>query len=142
MEWVVPILPISWPKHALGIGEVRDIFACVERGIDMFDCVIPTREGRHGKLFVWNRKKLSCTPYSWKSLSGKFYKNIVITNAKYTHDASPLDEQCSCETCANRYSRAYIRHLFMTNEPLGMKLATIHNLKFYLELMETTRRVI
>lgn len=142
LEWVVPNLPENKPHYLMGLGRPEEIVEAVKHGIDMFDCVIPTREGRHGKLFMWERKKIFHAPHSWKNLSGKFYKNIVITNAKYTRDALSLDKECSCYTCANHYSRAYIRHLFMTNEPLGARLATIHNLKFYLELMEMIRRVI
>lgn len=143
LKWVVPELPENKPRYLMGLGRPEEIVEAVKSGIDMFDCVIPTREARHGKIFLFNHKKLNFNKnLSWKSLAGKFYNPIQITNSKFTKDFSPLDKNCSCYTCQNNYSRAYIRHLFTTNEPLGMRLTTIHNLKFYLELMRSIRKII
>lgn len=143
LKWVVPVLPENKPHYLMGLGRPEEIVESVKKGIDMFDCVIPTREGRHGKLFIWNRKKINFSKkLSWKNLDGRFYDAIHITNAGFTNDNQPIDKHCDCYACQGNYSRAYLRHLFMTNEPLGMRLATIHNLKFYLDLMKIIRKII
>jgi len=100
-------------------------------GIDMFDCVIPTREGRHGRIFLWNGNQRS----KIANCKADFYKTININNEKFKNDLSPIDKNCNCYLCRN-YSRAYLRHLFATKEPLALRLASIHNLKFYLDLMK------
>ena len=136
LEWVTPLLPANKPRYLMGLGYPEEIVAAVKAGIDMFDCVIPTREGRHGRLFCWKkqfREKISI-------LKGKtFYKTINIRNEKFKNDLSPIDRQCHCQLCRN-YSRAYLRHLFKVNEPLAMRLATEHNLTFYYELMKVLRQ--
>lgn len=111
----------------MGLGRPEEIVAAVKQGIDMFDCVIPTREARHGRLYLWNSK-------SYKLTANSFYKTINITNAKYRTDLSPIND-----THLKQYSKAYLHHLFRTNEPLGMRLATLNNLKFYLDLMSRIR---
>jgi queuine tRNA-ribosyltransferase len=112
-------------RLALGVGTPEDIVRCVNFGWDMFDCVIPTREGRHGRLFI--RKE--------KNLEGKFYEAVNINNKKFKSDFSRVGDSCDCELCRN-YSRAYLNHLFAMKEPLGMRLASIHNLRFYSDLMD------
>ena len=122
LEWSIPALPTDRPRHMLGIGEPEDLFACVQRGIDTFDCVAPTRLARHGVLY---------TP------DGK----ITITHARYREDPTPIDPDCSCPAC-RRFSRAYLRHLFVADELLGYVLATMHNLRYILGLMAAIRAAI
>lgn len=116
---LAPKLPQDRPRYLMGVGRPEDLIEGVRAGIDMFDCVMPTRNARNGQLFT--------------SL-GK----VNIKNSKYQDDASPLDPNCDCETCKN-YSRAYLRHLFIAGELLSSRLNTIHNLSFYLSLMEQMR---
>ena len=117
-----PLLPEERPRYLMGVGTPEDLVDGVFHGIDMFDCVMPTRSARNGLLFT-NGKK------------------VVIKNARYREDASPLDSECDCYTCQN-YSRAYLRHLFVAGEILAMVLNTIHNLRYYLHLMERIREAI
>lgn len=131
MEWVVPYLPDKLPRHALGIGEVQDIFECVERGIDMFDCVAPTRRARNGSLYI--------NPKNGGGTKNKF--TLSIAQAKYTKDKNPIDPSCECYTCQN-FSRAYLRHLYVASEILYHNLATIHNLHFILNLTKQIREAI
>jgi queuine tRNA-ribosyltransferase len=125
LEWVVPVLPHDRPRHLLGIGDVEDIFEVVNRGIDLFDCVAPTRMGRTGTVFATGERRL----------------RIHILNAQFKDDRRPIDPRCHCPTCSN-YSRAYLRHLFVAKELLGVRLATIHNLCFLESLMSRIRRAI
>ncbi len=120
--WVNAILPEEKPRHLLGIGEPEDLFAAVEAGCDLFDCIAPTRMGRHGTLHTTDGR-------------------INIKNAKFIEDFRPIDEGCECATCA-RYSRAYLSHLFRSGEMLGATLASIHNLHFILRLVERIRAAI
>lgn len=137
-------IPENSLKFALGVGSPSDILECVKMGWDMFDCVIPTREGRHGRLFV---RKDNFEPYLAEQMNSKtdtgekklFYKSINIGNEKYKDDFNPVDKNCKCELCQN-YSRAYLSHLFKSKDPLGMRLAAAHNLCFYLELMRKLRK--
>jgi queuine tRNA-ribosyltransferase len=122
LDWVTPRLPTDRPRYLMGVGYPQDIVAAVTRGVDLFDCVMPTRHARNGHLFTW---------------SGV----INIRNAAYQRDTGPIDPDCSCGTC-RRYSRAYLRHLDRCNEVLGVRLATLHNLHFYLELMRRIRAAI
>ncbi|MBU2214295.1 tRNA-guanine transglycosylase, partial [Patescibacteria group bacterium] len=131
LDWVVPELPADKPRYLMGVGKPEQIYEAVKRGVDMFDCVIPTRNARHGLLYIWRNK----------DLKGKFYQEIRIKQSKYRLDIKPVDQQCNCVTCKN-YSRSYIRHLFSVEEPLAYRLATIHNVHFYLELMKTIQRSI
>lgn len=125
LEWTIPLLPEEKPRHLLGIGEIGDIFAAVERGIDMFDCVAPTRMARNGALFS----------------KGAPDFRLHIRNARFREDPRPVEEGCGCYTCRN-YSRAYLRHLFEAKELLAMRLATIHNLHFLESLMRRVRAAI
>jgi len=123
LAWSVPQLPDAWPRHLLGIGEPEDLFSCVSRGVDQFDCVSPTRLGRHGQLY---------TP------TGK----LLITRPEYSQDPAPIQAGCGCYTCATGFSRGYLRHLFVANELLAYTLASLHNLHFILDLMATIRRAV
>lgn len=129
LSWVTPLLPEDKPRYLMGLGRPEEIVMAVEAGVDMFDCVIPTREGRHGRLFLWNNGDIS---------SVNFYRTINIHNEKYKEDFSPVDESCKCYLCKN-HTKAYLRHLFSVGEPLAGRLATLHNLKFYLDLMKKLR---
>ncbi len=116
------LLPENRPRYLMGVGTPADLVEAVAVGVDMFDCVMPTRNARNGTLFT---------------AAGK----IHIKRAQYRADPGPLDSQCACETC-RQYSRAYLRHLFMSKEILASRLHTIHNLTYYLGLMEQLRRAI
>jgi queuine tRNA-ribosyltransferase len=122
VEATVPELPEDRPRYMMGVGKPEDILEGIERGVDMFDCVMPTRNARNGMLFT------SRGP-------------LVIKNARYAMDANPLDPDCDCYTCRN-FTRAYLRHLFMSHEILSATLNTIHNLHFYLTLTRNARRAI
>jgi len=135
LEWVLPMLPEDRPRYLMGLGRPEEIVFAVENGIDMFDCVIPTRNSRHGSLFV---RKGTWSNLGKKGNRGDFYEALNITNAKYKKDFKTVDPNCDCYTCRN-YTRAYLRHLFAVGEPLAGRLATIHNLKFYQDLMKNLR---
>jgi queuine tRNA-ribosyltransferase len=121
-EMLHPILPKNKPRYLMGVGTPVDILEAVERGVDMFDCVLPTRNGRHGNAFT-SRGEVS------------------LLRAKHEKDDSPLDPDCSCPTCTG-FSRGYLRHLFKANEILGMRLLALHNLHFYLDVMKQIRQSI
>jgi len=114
--------PRDKPRYLMGVGEPRDILAAVARGIDMFDCVLPTRNGRNGQAFTWNGR-------------------MRFRNACWTDDPRPPDEQCDCYTCTH-FSRGTLRHLFMAGEMLGPTLVTIHNLRFFSQFMAAIRAAI
>ena len=116
---VTDILPTDKPRYLMGVGSPEDLVEGVARGIDMFDCALPTRVARNGSLF---------TPEG----------RVDINKARYSEQQGPLDETCDCYTCQN-YSAAYLRHLFRAKELLGLRLASIHNLRFVLSLMERIR---
>jgi queuine tRNA-ribosyltransferase len=122
LETLVPHMPAERPRYLMGVGRPEDIVAAVARGIDLFDCVMPTRHARNGHLFT---------------ASGV----INIRNRAYANDTGPIDGACDCYTCRN-FSRAYLRHLDRCNEILGARLNTIHNLHYYLELMRALRTAI
>ncbi len=119
LETVVPFLPDDKPTYLMGVGTPANILEAVERGVDFFDCVYPSRNGRHGHLYT-NRG------------------HINIMNARYEMDDSPIEEGCQCPAC-RRYSKAYIRHLLKAGEMLGMRLCVLHNLYFYNHMMEEIR---
>ncbi len=138
-------IPDGAPRFALGIGTPSDILRCHALGWDMFDCVIPTREGRHGRLFLWNQSEISdsTSPISHLSiirdhLERDFYHTINIQNEQFKEDFTPVDPTCECELC-RQYTRAYLKHLFKVADPLAGRLASIHNLRFYMRLMEALR---
>ena len=116
------ILPASKPRYLMGVGTPENLLEAISRGVDMFDCVLPTRNGRNAMLFTRNG-------------------NLNITNARYKDDFTPIDEHCGCYTCRN-FTRAYLRHLFLVKEILALHLATFHNLFFYQWLMKESRKAI
>jgi queuine tRNA-ribosyltransferase len=122
IEWIGPLMPADRPRYLMGVGELRDVLEAVENGIDMFDCVMPTRNARNGTLFT-SRGKVS------------------IKRTEHKADPGPLDPECDCYTCRN-YSRAYLRHLFLAKEILSMRLNTYHNLFFYLSFFRKMRDAI
>jgi queuine tRNA-ribosyltransferase len=115
-------LPAYQPRYLMGVGKPQDLLQCVRAGIDMFDCVLPTRNARNGFLFTSTGR-------------------VVIKNAQYRTDARPLDAACDCYTCQH-HSRAYLRHLFIAGEILGLHLNTLHNVTYYLRLMAQIRQAI
>ncbi len=129
LDYAVPLLPEEKPRHLLGVGTPENILEAVKRGMDMFDCVMPTRNARHGYLFA--ELKL-------QGLKKVSYKIIRIRQSCYQNDFGSLDPLCDCPTCKN-YSRSYLRHLYLQKEPLALRLGSLHNLKFYLKLMEEIR---
>lgn len=122
IEKTVPYLPQDKPTYLMGVGTPANILESVDRGVDFFDCVYPSRNGRHGHVYTK-------------------YGKINLFNAKYETDSEPIEEGCQCPTCKN-YSRAYIRHLLKAKEMLGMRLCVLHNLYFYNHLMEDIRGAI
>jgi len=138
LDWVVPLLSEDKPRYLMGLGKPDEIVKAVEAGMDMFDCVIPTREGRHGRLFVW--KNVETQNFASLHDGDTFYETINIANEQFTQDFSPVDATCDCSTCQH-YSRAYLHHLLRTDEPLFLKLASMHNLRFYMALMKKLKNV-
>jgi queuine tRNA-ribosyltransferase len=122
VEWTAPRLPADKPRYLMGVGPPEDILEAVERGVDMFDCVMPTRNARNGSLFTSQGR-------------------INIKNAAYGADFGPLDPECGCPTC-RAYSRAYLSHLFRSGEVLALRLNTLHNLFFMLQFAANVRRAI
>jgi queuine tRNA-ribosyltransferase len=138
-EFVCDRLPTDQPRYFMGGGTPEEIVHYVSIGVDMFDCVLPTRNARHGTLFVWTQDPASIN-FTTQRLnnSATFYQKLNITAEAQQFDQSPIDPYCDCLTCKTT-SRAYLRHLFSVGEILAMRLATIHNLRFYLRLMEVIR---
>jgi queuine tRNA-ribosyltransferase len=122
VEQVAVSLPADRPRYLMGAGYPEDIIAATRLGVDMFDCVLPTRNGRTGTAFTSNGR-------------------VVIRNARYADDSVPLDDACDCYTCRT-FSRAYLRHLFMVGESLGPRLLTLHNVHFFQRLMLGIRTAI
>lgn len=122
LDYTVPLLPAEKPRYLMGVGSPDCLLEGVERGIDLFDCVLPTRIARNGTVFTSRGK-------------------LVVRNAEYAEDFSPLDPECNCFAC-RRFSRAYIRHLVKANEILGIRLTTIHNLYFIFRLMHNIREAL
>lgn len=122
INFIGPLLPVDKPRYLMGIGDLMDVIVATEAGFDMFDCVMPTRNARNGTLFTSKGR-------------------ISIKRSEFKADPEPLDHECNCYTCRN-YSRAYLRHLFLTKEILSMRLNTIHNLYFYLNFFKNMREAI
>ena len=123
LDETLPLLPAGQPRYLMGVGRPEDIVEAVRRGVDMFDCVMPTRNARNAHIFTRTGV-------------------LRIRNAQYERDTRPIDEACACYTCRNGFSRAYLRHLDKCGEMLGPMLATIHNLHYYLDLMRGLREAI
>jgi len=121
-KFTAALLPENLPRYLMGVGMPPNLLEAVSMGMDMFDCVVPTRNGRNGQAFTWKG-------------------DLQLRNAQYKKDFSPIDEKCDCYACKN-YTRAYIRHLFNTEEILGLRLVSLHNLSFYANLMKEIRRAI
>jgi queuine tRNA-ribosyltransferase len=119
---IAPLMPADKPRYLMGVGTPLDLLMAVDAGIDMFDCVMPTRVARNGTLYTWQGK-------------------VSIKRNEYKEDPSPLDPECACYTCTT-YSKAYLRHLFLSGEILGSRLNTIHNIYFYMKLMEKMRQAL
>ena len=122
LDYTVDYLPDDKPRYLMGVGFPVDVLDAVERGIDMFDCVVPTRNGRNGCAFTSTGR-------------------VKILNSQYKEDAAPLDRACSCYTCQN-FSRAYLRHLFLAHEILGLTLISLHNIFYFQNLMRQIRESI
>ena len=122
IDAVEPHMPVNKPRYLMGVGTPSNIIEAVARGVDFFDCVMPARNARHARLNTWEGA-------------------INLKNKKYQLDESPIDPQCDCPVC-RRYSRAYIRHLFVAEETLALRLAVMHNLYFYNKLMERIREAL
>ena len=122
IDWAIKYLPLDKPRYLMGVGDPVDLFEGVERGIDMFDCVLPTRIARHANAFT---------------NSGK----INLRNLKFKEDFTPIDDKCDCYTCTH-YTKAYLRHLFVAGEGLGGRLLSIHNIRFLIRIMENIRESI
>ncbi len=122
VDCVVPILPEGFPRYLMGVGKPEDLLEGVRSGVDLFDCVMPTRHARTGWLYTHDG-------------------HLVIKQAQYEKDPRPIDERCACYTCG-KFSRAYLRHLFMAHEILALRLNTLHNLHYYLHLMKEIRGAI
>jgi queuine tRNA-ribosyltransferase len=119
---IAPLMPEDRPRYLMGVGPPEDIFEAVGQGVDMFDCVMPTRNARNGQLFTYRGR-------------------LNIKNARYKEDSGPIDPRCECPVCG-RYSRAYLRHLYTSGEILGSVLNTLHNVRFYLDMMSKIRQAI
>lgn len=127
--YTASLMPDDGIKYAMGIGKPEEIVRCSEMGYNLFDCVIPTREARHNRLYVFNDDI---------DLKGNFYSYIRILDKEYIKDVRPLDSKCDCELCKN-YSRSYLHHLSKLGDSSADRLATMHNLRFYTKLMEYIR---
>lgn len=122
VEWTAPLLPREKPRYLMGVGPPEDFLEAIERGVDMFDCVMPTRNARNGSLFTSTGK-------------------VNIKNARFARDFAPLDPDCACPVCAT-YTRAYLHHLYRAGEILSLRLNTLHNLFFMLQLADSAREAI
>ncbi|MBX4201947.1 tRNA guanosine(34) transglycosylase Tgt [Candidatus Saccharibacteria bacterium] len=121
LEFLAPLYDVSKIRYLMGVGEPGNMRFAIEHGIDMFDCVLPTRNARHGSVWISGDKKLN------------------LKNEKFAADKGPIDKKCDCNTCKTGYSRALLRHLFKANDPLAGKLASIHNLRYVQRICETYR---
>ena len=122
IQEVVPIIPADRPRYVMGVGTPADLLACIRCGIDIFDCVMPNKNARHGSVFVTGGE-------------------LKIKNARFKDDQRPLDEECDCDACS-KYTRAYLRHLWLAKEPFGARLLTLHNLRHYARFMEQCRAAV
>ena len=133
LRYTAGLMPNHSVKYAMGLGKPEEIAGCVRMGYNLFDCVIPTREARHQRLYVYNNDEVLNM-----NLPERFYSYLYIMDKKHISDKTPVSDCCDCFCCRN-YSKSYLRHLFAINDPLSLRLATIHNLRFYTALMEGLR---
>lgn len=129
VQVVADLIPEEFPTHGLGIGKPENLADAYKMGYDIFDCVIPTRDARHKRLYVFNGNSLQ---------KGNFYDYVYIGDEKYMKDPAPVEEGCDCLTCT-RFSRGYLNHLFSTGDPVSARLASIHNVRFYTRLIAKIR---
>lgn len=130
LDELMPYLPENKPRYLMGVGRPENIIAAVQRGVDMFDCVIPTREARHGRLYIWRHTNLN---------KKDFYTTINISNKKFSKDFSLLNPKTKQKDLQS-LSKAYLYHLYKSGEPTALRLATLNNLEFYLQLMIQLRK--
>jgi len=131
LDYITSLMPINKPRYLMGVGYPENIIQAVKRGVDMFDCVIPTREARHGRLYLKNNN----------FLKNNFYQKISISNAKFFNDFSPINKNSNLEEL-KIYTKDYLYHLFKIGDSLGLRLATLNNIEFYLDLMADIRKEI
>jgi len=132
LDYLCPEIPEDKPRYLMGVGYPDNIVEAIKRGVDMFDCVIPTREGRHGRLFIWIHDDIN---------KKDFYSSLNICNQKFQNDFTPINKNSQLPELRN-YSKAYLSYLFKIKEPLGMRLASLNNIEFYLDLMKLIRQEI
>lgn len=133
LDAVVPTLPGDRPRYLMGVGKPENILEAVKRGIDMFDCVLPTRNARHGTLYIGG-----AVPPDASSVE---YTSVHLANERFREDFTILDSSCACLACTGGFTKAYLRHLLMAGEPLAMDLMTSHNIAFFMSLLESLRRI-
>lgn len=138
LDWLTPLMPEDKTRYLMGVGYPENIIESVRKGVDMFDCVIPTREGRHGRLFIWKKD-----PRKIKKIGDPFevFKAINIDNAQFVNDFNAINKLSKSSDLRN-LSKSYLHYLFKLKEPLGARLASLNNLEFYLDLMQLLKRLI
>jgi queuine tRNA-ribosyltransferase len=129
------LVPQRWPMHALGVGQPANVVACARLGYGLFDSTMPTRDARHGRLYVFDQDPAK------SALTENWYSYLYIQDAEHIRAKGPLSAHCDC-LCCSRYSRAYLHHLFRVSDPLFYRLATVHNLRFMTQLMQRLRHVL
>jgi len=134
LDYTARLIPDDLPKFALGVGKPEGIVRCFQMGWTLFDCVLPTRDARHERLYVFNENSLDKVDI----YSEQFYRHTYIRDKKYKRDSRPISLACDCYSCTN-FSVGYVHHLFDIRDPLAYRLATIHNLRFYTQLIEKIR---
>nr|WP_172688009.1 tRNA-guanine transglycosylase [Escherichia coli]ALT06171.1 tRNA-guanine transglycosylase [Escherichia coli] len=129
LAYTASLMPNETPKYAMGLGKPDGVVSCYKMGYNLFDCVIPTREARHNRLYVFDEESDDTLKY----------RHYYILDEEHIREKTPISKQCDCLTCRN-YTRAYLYHLYKVGDSLGYRLATIHNLRFYTQLMEKLQR--
>jgi queuine tRNA-ribosyltransferase len=137
LEYTSRLIPSDKPKYALGVGNPQAVVDCTRLGYHIFDCVLPTRDGRHRRLYVFGKDPTKTDIFKEKNI----HQSVHIMEQKYARDSSPISPYCDCHTCRN-YSKAYLQHLFKIGDSLAERLATIHNLRHYTRLIELLRKSI
>ena len=146
LKYICDLLPSNKPRYLMGVGEPSDIVNGIKLGVDMFDCVLPTRLARHGTVWKYTNSKLPPIRRASKAQKSNllkyFYDKIDLRKSSYREDANVIDKTCKCYTCVNKFSRAYLSHLIRENEVLGIRLLSIHNIYFLTSLIQTIRDLI